>query len=126
MQPVPAAVTWSIPPIETEGDLARWFSVWPGELRWFADLKGLTFGTERARLSHYHYRLLTKSSGAIRLIESPKPRLKEMQRQILASILEKVPAHSAVHGFFKGRSVKTFTAPHVGRRVVLRMDVQDF
>ena len=26
----------------------------------------------------------------------------------------------------KGRSIKTFAAPHVGRRVVLRMDLRDF
>ncbi len=32
----------------------------------------------------------------------------------------------AVHGFVKGRSIKTFVAPHVGQRVVLKMDLQDF
>jgi retron-type reverse transcriptase len=31
-----------------------------------------------------------------------------------------------VHGFLKGHSIKTFAAPHVGQRVVLRMDLQDF
>jgi RNA-directed DNA polymerase len=34
--------------------------------------------------------------------------------------------HDAVHGFVKGRSIKTFAAPHVGRHVVLRMDLRDF
>jgi RNA-directed DNA polymerase len=60
------------------------------------------------------------------LIEAPKLRLKEMQRQILARILEQVPPHPAAHGFVKGRSIKTFVAPHVGQRVVLRMDLQNF
>jgi hypothetical protein len=49
-----------------------------------------------------------------------------MQRKILAEILEPIPAHPAAHGFLKGRSIKTFAAPHVGRRVVLRMDLREF
>jgi RNA-directed DNA polymerase len=31
-----------------------------------------------------------------------------------------------VHGFVKGRSIRTFAAPHVGQRVVLRMDLENF
>ena len=34
-------------------------------------------------LRHYHYRVLAKQSGNIRLIEAPKHRLKEIQRRIL-------------------------------------------
>jgi retron-type reverse transcriptase len=67
-----------------------------------------------------------KRSGRIRLIEAPKPRLKKLQRQILALILARIPPHPAAHGFLKGRSIKTFTAPHVGQRVILRMDLMDF
>jgi hypothetical protein len=52
--------------------------------------------------------------------------LKELQRQILAELLEKIPPHPAVHGFRKGRSIQTFAAAHVGKRVVLRMDLQNF
>lgn len=93
---------------------------------WFADLKGLGYKTKRTQLRHYHYRVLTKKSGAIRLIEAPKPHLKELQRQILAGILDKIPAHPSAHGFIAGRSVKTFLLPHVAQRVVLKMDLQDF
>src|SRR5262249_21396066 len=60
------------------------------------------------------------------LIESPKPRLKALQKRILSGILEKVPPHPAAHGFVKGRSIQTFAAPHVSQRVVVRMDLQDF
>ena len=60
------------------------------------------------------------------MIESPKPRLKELQRRILADILDKIPPHPAAHGFVKGRSIRTFVAPHVGQCVVLRMDLRDF
>lgn len=126
MLPTPAAEQWELPAIETPGDLAKWLGLDPGELRWFADLKGLGYKRNEPRLQHYHYRILTKRFGSIRVIEAPKPRLKDLQRQILMWILEKVPPHAAAHGFVKGRSVRSFVAPHVGRRVVLRMDLQDF
>jgi hypothetical protein len=63
------------------------------------------------QLEHYHYRVLAKRAGSVRLIEVPKPLLKDMHRTILIRILEKIPPHPAAHGFLKGRSIKTFIAP---------------
>jgi hypothetical protein len=126
MRPVPAAATWNIPAIESVSAVAAWFGISVNDLLWLADLKGLGSKSGCTRLEHYHYRVLTKSSGQIRLIEMPKPRLKEMQRQILVRILENVPSHTSAHGFVKGHSIKTFAAPHTHQRVVLRMDLQDF
>jgi RNA-directed DNA polymerase len=127
MQPVATAVGWGVPAIATVGELAEWLGVESAELEWFADLKGLTGRAEAGgRLRHYHYRLLAKKSGSVRLIEAPKGRLKQMQRRILAGILEQAPMHDAAHGFVKGRSIQTFARPHVGRGVVLRMDLRDF
>jgi RNA-directed DNA polymerase len=126
MQPAAAAGAWDLPAIDSPGDLARWLGLDPGELRWFADLKGL--GSKRAvePLRHYSYRIMAKRFGSVRLIEAPKPRLKDLQRQILLWILNRIPSHPTVHGFVKGRSIKTFVAPHVGQHVVLRMDLRDF
>ena len=62
----------------------------------------------------------------MRLIEAPKPRMKALQRKILTGILEKIPPHPAVHGFLKGHSIRTFVVPHIGQRVVLKMDLEDF
>ena len=126
MLPVRAAAGWGIPAIDSTGDLAKWLGVGPGDLRWFADLKGLGYKQHQPRLEHYHYRLLAKGFGSLRLIEAPKPRLKDLQLQILRWILEKVPPHPAVHGFVRGRSIRTFVAPHVGKEVVVRMDLRDF
>ncbi len=126
MQPVPAAQKWELPAIESLGALADWLWLEYGDLDWFADLKGLGYKSQNARLAHYHYRIWRKRSGGIRLIEAPKRRLKKVQREILAGILEKIPPHAAAHGFIKGRSIKTFVAPHVGRRIVLRMDLLEF
>jgi hypothetical protein len=126
MQPVAAAASWDVPAIESAGALAEWLLLYPSELEWYADLKGLAYKTKRPRIGHYHYRLLGKGSGSTRLIEAPKPTLKELQRRILAEILNKIPAHPASHGFLRGRSIKTYVGPHVGKRVVLKMDLQDF
>jgi len=126
MRPVAAAREWNVPAIESPMALAKWLDVDADRLRWFADLKGIAHEQDRPHLSHYHYRVLTKQFGSIRLIEVPKPRLKEMQRKILWEILERIPPHPAVHGFCKGRSIRTFVAPHIGKDVVLRMDLRDF
>jgi hypothetical protein len=126
MQPVEAARSWRVVEITTPGALADWLGIEPGELDWFADLKGLGHKRNQPLLQHYHYRVLTKRSGGARLIESPKPRLKELQQRILADILARIPPHPAAHGFVRGRSIRTFAAPHVRQRVILRMDLRDY
>ena len=130
MQPVATASAWPLPAIESLRDLAQWLHLDESELAWFSDLKGLGakggYVQSNAKLAHYNYRLLTKASGGLRMIEAPKAHLKMMQRQILAEILDRVPVHDAAHGFVRGRSIRSFAAPHVGRRVVLRMDLEDF
>jgi retron-type reverse transcriptase len=126
MQPAPSAARWNIPPITSVADLADWLGLDVGDLLWLADLRGITSKTDRPRLQHYHYRVLAKASGGIRLIEIPKPRLKDVQRQILFHILNRIDPHPSAHGFLRDRSVKTFVAPHIGRRIILRLDLQDF
>lgn len=129
MQPHRAARGWPVPAIETIGALAEWLRITPGELEWFADLKRMIARREdgfEGPLSHYHYRILAKPGGDVRLIEAPKERLKQMQRRVLSEILEKIPVHPAAHGFRRGRSIKSFAVPHAGQRVVVRMDLRDF
>ena len=117
---------WDLPPIHTAGDLAGWLELTANELEWYADLKGITTRSANPRLAHYHRRIFVKRSGGIRLVEAPKRRLREIQRTILTGMLDRIPAHSAAHGFVKGRSIHTFIAPHVGQDIVLKMDLRDF
>jgi retron-type reverse transcriptase len=60
------------------------------------------------------------------LIAAPKPRLQRLQRTVLDAILMHIPPPEAAHGFRPGRSILSFAAPHVGRTVVLKMDLRDF
>lgn len=126
MEPVPAAERWNLPPIDSPGALAEWLGITPADLEWFADLKGLTAKLAAPKLQHYRCRILLKRTGGVRLAECPKPRLKQLQRQILSGILNRIPPHPATHGFVKGRSIVTFATPHAGKPVVLRLDLQDF
>ena len=126
MSPVAAAKSWQVPSLRNARELADWLGIRIGELEWFADTKGLEQKSNPGRLRNYHYRILHKRFGRIRLIEAPKNRLKSVQRKILADILDQIPVHAAAHGFRRGHSVKSFAAPHVGKRVVLRIDLQDF
>ncbi len=85
-----AAAGWRVPAIETLGDLADWLRLSADELEWFAELKGLGNRLRNERLQHYRYGIRPKRSGGVRLIEMPKPRLKELQRRILSEILDGV------------------------------------
>ncbi len=126
MFPVQSAQLWSVPAICNSRDLANWLGIGIQELEWFADLRGTAARQVPGRLSHYHYRVLAKRFGQVRLIEAPKPRLKAVQRRILKGILEQIPPHQAAHGFRRGGSIKSFAAPHTDKRVVLRIDLRDF
>ena len=120
MQPVEAASSWGLPALVSVGQLADWLCLGVTELEWLADLRGT------ARPGHYHYQTVAKQSGASRLLEAPKVRLKAAQRRILREILDLVPGHGAAHGFRVGRSIRSFVAPHIGQAVVVRMDLRDF
>ena len=126
MCPVKAATQWEVPEICSVAELSQWLGITIRELEWFADLRSLEYKVNQGRLRHYNYRPLTKRFAQVRLVEAPKSRLKEIQRRILSGILNHVPAHDAAHGFRRGRSVKSFVSRHVGKRVVLRMDLHDF
>ena len=119
-------LTLPLPDLPTWKALRLWLGLFDGELAWFADREGRQSGMTEAKLHHYHYRWTSKRSGAPRLIEIPKPRLKTIQRQILKEILNHVPPHPGAHGFTRGRSGLTYVSPHLGKDVVLRMDLKDF
>jgi RNA-directed DNA polymerase len=132
MQPVEgAAKLWSVPAIATIAELAAWLEVTIGELEWFANRTGWNTKSSgnvpgNEALGHYRYRWMAKPSGGQRLLETPKPRLKTLQRRVLTGILNHVPAHRAAHAFRRGRSVATYLSPHAGRKVVLHIDLREF
>jgi retron-type reverse transcriptase len=126
MRPVAAARLWDVPVIRTSAELADWLVIELGDLDWFADKRTLECKRNQGRLRHYHYRVLAKRFGHVRLIEAPKIRLKVIQRRILRDILQRIPPNKYSHGFRRGRSIKSFADAHVGKQIVLKIDLSDF
>jgi hypothetical protein len=67
-----------------------------------------------------------KASGGVRVLHAPRAALKKLQRRVLRDLLASLDLHPAAHGFVPGRSTVTNARPHVGARVVVKMDLVDF
>ena len=117
---------WHLPVLDDLSQLAALVGLTATELDWFSDPKHWARVTTDPALQHYRVSTRVAPSGAVRVLEAPKHRLRTVQRLILDEVLDGVPAHDAAHGFRRGRSVATFAAPHAGRSVVLRMDLEGF
>ena len=111
---------WPVPRILNNIELANWFQTNEKLLNWLA-----APGTNDDPGKHYCFRWIRKRVGH-RLIESPKAKLKSIQRQILTGILDCIPVSNNAHGFCKDRNVKSFVADHVQRAVCLKMDLKQF
>ncbi|MGH2859504.1 MAG: reverse transcriptase family protein [Solirubrobacteraceae bacterium] len=117
---------WAVAEIDSVTELARMLELSEGQLAWLADVRGLERTVADERLRNYRYRALPRRNGPPRVIESPKARLREIQRWVLREILNRVAPHEAAHGFTRGRSVVTHAREHTGARVVLALDLRDF
>jgi RNA-directed DNA polymerase len=125
-EPAMRSTQWPVPPIPTLGDLQEFLRLDAGTLAWFADAKGWERHVADEPLRHYRYRWSAKARGGARLIEEPKPLLKQFQRRMLHQILEPIPLHPAAHGFRRGHSVLTHAACHAGHAAVVRFDLEAF
>jgi hypothetical protein len=117
---------WPIPALPSPPALAEWLGLTLGELDWFADCQGRRVNAPLGPLHHYSYRWVAKRGGRWRLLEMPKQRLKAIQRRLLDELLDRIPPHEAAHAYRRGRSVRTYAAPHADQAVVLRFDLHDF
>lgn len=109
-----------LPVFNNENDLAQAIGIPLKELRF------LSFSRKVSTVSHYRKFYIPKKSGGKRLISAPMPRLKNVQYWILENIFNKVAIHPAVHGFALQRSIISNAQPHIGKSVVINIDVKDF
>lgn len=93
-------------------ELARRLGMGPRELRLFAP--------------SYREARIPKRSGGTRRLLVPDDRTKALQRRILRRVLDRLRAHPAANGFERERSIVHNALPHVGRAVVVKLDVVDF
>lgn len=121
-----APSVWQVPCLATPGQLSEWLGLTPVELDWFADCTGRLCRDAEGPKQHYRYRWIAKRSGGWRLLEAPKLRLRQIQRQVLENILDEIPPHSAAHAYRRGRSLASYLAPHAGRDIVIHIDLCHF
>jgi len=76
--------------------------------------------------NYYRSYPIKKSSGKLRWIDAPQGILKIYQKRILERFLYKFKAHESAVGFIKHMSVKDGAKRHLGNKIVLCMDVQNF
>lgn len=118
------AIEQNLPLLTSHGELANYLGLSEPELHWLADRWRDDEG-RAAHLRHYHYHLIPKRSGGVRLIECPKSLLKAAQSKIYREIIAHMPVHSAAHGFRPKRNCLSHAQAHVGKRVVLKFDLAD-
>ncbi|WP_299465933.1 reverse transcriptase family protein [uncultured Gimesia sp.] len=116
---------YNLPRFDTPLELSEWLEIPLGKLAWLTHRFNQFDRPDDVNESHYTYHWLPKRNG-FRLIESPKPFIKIAQQQILHELLNKIPVHSAAHGFITGHSPVTNARPHVGKRVVVKFDLENF
>lgn len=113
-------------PLDTVGSLASLLGLSSGELEWFADVRGLQRRAAGVRLQHYRRRWLTRPGGGVRLLEVPRPRLRELQRRILDEVLAALPVSPWAFGFVPGRSAPAAASRHAGAPIVISLDLAAF
>jgi retron-type reverse transcriptase len=109
-----------LPVLSTPADLAGALGLEVPRLRWLA------FHTEVATRVHYVSFQVPKKSGGFRALSAPHRTLAAAQRWVLEHIVGKLPVEAAAHGFVATRSTVTNAAAHVGRSVVVNLDLSDF
>lgn len=105
-----------LPVIFTVGHFARKLATSERHIRWIS----------RNPRRFYKEFSFPKPGGEARVILAPEGKLLTLQRWILRHILDHARPHKYAHGFVRGRSILGNARPHVGREVVIRLDLKDF
>ncbi len=110
----------------------RWWRRFKAHVGWGKSVKVLAkrLGMDADELGHLKVRYqeahIPKRSGGMRRLLVPSDGTKAVQRTILRRLLGRLRAHPAATGFEAGKSIVDNARPHVGRHVVIKMDVKDF
>ncbi|MDP3277054.1 MAG: reverse transcriptase domain-containing protein [Deltaproteobacteria bacterium] len=109
-----------LPVLATPKDVADVLGLSLSELRW------LCFHSVAAEKTHYVHFTIPKRSGGTRTLSAPHQKLSTAQHWLLTHVLEKLKTEAPAHGFIKGHSTVTNALPHLGRDVVVNLDLEAF
>lgn len=108
-----------LPAAAGEGSPA--FSEGSDQLAW------LCYHRRSALVDHYSRFRIPKRNGGSRRLASPKPLMRRAQRWVLENIVEHLEPHTGVATAWRpGLSIRDNAARHVGKAIVLRIDIKDF
>ncbi|HYV44296.1 MAG TPA: reverse transcriptase family protein [Myxococcaceae bacterium] len=109
-----------LPLMSTPKDVAAALKISVKQLRWLA------YHSEAVAKPHYVRFEVKKRSGGMRALAAPMPKLAVAQEWILRNVLDKLPTEPTAHGFIRGRSTVTNAREHLGRDLVVNLDLKDF
>jgi retron-type reverse transcriptase len=109
-----------LPVLSTPAELAAALGLPVPQLRWLA------FHTEVASRVHYVSFTVPKRSGGLRTLSAPHRKLAAAQDWVRRNILDRLPVEEPAQGFIAGRSILTNARKHVGRAVVVNLDLETF
>ncbi|MBE5745353.1 MAG: RNA-directed DNA polymerase [Clostridiales bacterium] len=75
---------------------------------------------------HYHNAFIPKSDGTKRKLSVPDLILKKVQRSIADNILAYYPTSKYACAYAYGASVQKNAMPHVGKKKILKLDIEGF
>lgn len=111
-----------LPALATATDVADALGIGTADLAW------LCYERPASGVGHYARFTIPKKKGGLRVLSSPKTRLRRAQSWIRGAVLGPLSGtvHAAATAFRPGKSVVDNAAPHRGREVLVRMDLKDF
>ncbi|MBC8104836.1 MAG: RNA-directed DNA polymerase [Cytophagales bacterium] len=110
----------ALPSLTTAAQVAAAIGIGENELAF------LCYERAVSGVDHYARFAIPKKKGGVRVLSSPKRRLRVAQSWLLKNVLEPLPVHSAAMAFRPGKSVVDNAAPHAGQAIVVKTDLKDF
>ncbi len=105
-----------LPVIFSVNHLAYKWGTTPSRLKWIAC----------HQREFYRSFSIPKANGKSRDILAPDDQILTMQRWIFRRILNQGKPHKFATAFIRGQSILNNARPHLGRKVVVRLDIKDF
>jgi retron-type reverse transcriptase len=99
------------------------------QLSTYLGMKSFKLLTWLGKTKSEHYsimRIRKKTPGKFRVIHDPDKVMRAVQYRILRKILEQVEVPHYIHAFEKNHSIPAMAAMHVGKRLIISVDIKDF
>ena len=75
---------------------------------------------------YYHKKVILKRNGGKRMLFIPNRTLKMIQKNVLNYVLKGLSVSKYATAYVKGKSLKDNVSVHVGKEIVLKLDIKDF